>query len=302
MNLATMKTTAILTIKKGALLAKKYSPEILTAVGIVTNIAGTVLAARATLHLEDILDSHAAKVNYIKEDQEISDAQKFKKELTKVYFHTVGSIAKLYAPTILVESVSIACSFGSHKILKDRNVALMAAYSSVATAYEQYRSRLIEEYGKEKDEEYITGVRHDEVVETVTGKNGKDKDIVKVVDSQDISKNASLYGRCFDELNDNFNKGRADLNLLFLRNIEQWANDRLILNGHLFLNEVYDALGFEHTQAGSVIGWVMGEGNQNHVDFGIYNLLDPSKRKFVNGDEAAVWLDFNVDGVIYNLI
>src|SRR5690606_38630549 len=41
---------------RGVLVTKKYSPQILTGVGIVSGIASTVLASKATLQLEDKID------------------------------------------------------------------------------------------------------------------------------------------------------------------------------------------------------------------------------------------------------
>jgi hypothetical protein len=75
----------------------------------------------------------------------------------------------------------------------------------------------------------------------------------------------------------------------------------LRVRGHVFLNEVYDALGIERTKAGSVVGWVMGEGRANSIDFGLYDGRERA-RAFVNGYERTIILDFNVDGVIYDLI
>ena len=69
--------------------------------------------------------------------------------------------------------------------------------------------------------------------------------------------------------------------------------------GHLFLNEVYDALGFERTQAGTVVGWLIGNGGDDFVDFGMYEAVN---NRFINGLERTPLLDFNVDGVIYDKI
>lgn len=61
-------------------------------------------------------------------------------------------------------------------------------------------------------------------------------------------------------------------------------------------------LGFEHSQAGSVVGWVISKDGDNFVDFGIYDYSSEKARDFVNGYERSILLDFNVDGVIYDKI
>ena len=64
-------------------------------------------------------------------------------------------------------------------------------------------------------------------------------------------------------------------------------------------------LGIPRTKAGQCVGWVYDEKNphgDNFVDFGIYNLYNEKSRDFVNGYERVIWLDFNVDGNILDLI
>ena len=68
----------------------------------------------------------------------------------------------------------------------------------------------------------------------------------------------------------------------------------------MFLNEAYDALGFEHSSQGAIVGWVTGpNGKDQFIDFGIFEIQNAN---FVNGHERSILLDFNVDGPIYNLI
>lgn len=93
--------------------------------------------------------------------------------------------------------------------------------------------------------------------------------------------------------------------MMFLRRQQDYANEMLKARGHLFLNEVYDLLDIPRSKAGQVVGWVYDKnGNtkgDNYVDFGLYR-NDLGTRRFVNGLEYNILLDFNVDGVIYDLI
>ena len=88
--------------------------------------------------------------------------------------------------------------------------------------------------------------------------------------------------------------------MMFVTQIQNWANDRLQSKGYLYLNEVYEMLGFQRTKAGQVVGWLYNGDGDNYVDFGIFNIKDKQKRRFVNGYEKSIWLDFNVDGNILN--
>lgn len=251
--------------------------------------------------MNPILDQHELDVEFVKSEDWGDDEKLRKKELRDIYIRTIKETTKLYAPVVGTGVLSYVCLIESHHILKSRNVALMTAYSGLETAYNAYRNRVIEEFGEDKDQDYRFGVSKKEEKTIETAKNGKEKEVVKEVHFVDVTKKASQYARCFDETNENFN-GDPAINLLFLRHVQDMMNDKLIMKGHLFLNEVYEMLGFDDTQAGSVVGWVMKPDKENFVDIGIYNLADPTKRMFLNGDLNAVWLDFNVDGVIYNLI
>ena len=91
------------------------------------------------------------------------------------------------------------------------------------------------------------------------------------------------------------------MNLFFLKAQQTNANVQLTVRGHVFLNEVYDMLGLPRTAAGAIVGWVRGNGD-DVIDFGIWDNNDINS-DFVNGyNRSKILLDFNVDGVIYDII
>ena len=82
---------------------------------------------------------------------------------------------------------------------------------------------------------------------------------------------------------------------------EQYATDKLRSQGYLFLNDVYKDLGFRPTREGAIVGWVLdpdSDKSDTYVDFGVFESQRLEAKNFVNGYEAAVVLDFNVDGPI----
>ena len=93
------------------------------------------------------------------------------------------------------------------------------------------------------------------------------------------------------------------MNLFYLRARQAQANDMLKSQGHLFMNEVYDMLGFKRTKAGAVVGWIYDDKKpygDNFVDFGITEI----RRHDADSDEykRAFILDFNVVGDITSKI
>jgi len=284
---------------------KKHSPEILLVVGITGTVASAVLACRATLKCEAVLDNAKEKFEKIKEckqlnsgivedDREVYSELDYRKDITVAYVQTTVDFIKLYGPAVSLGVASIACIIGGHGIMKKRNVALMAAYKAVEEGFNAYRKRVIEEYGEEKDYMYKNGLRAEEIIDLEVDESGKAKKVKKQKLVEDPN-GLSVYAKFFDESCSQWSK-TPEYNMLFLKAQQNYFNDMLKARGHVFLNEVYDAIGIPRTQAGAVVGWVFGEGD-NFVDFGFSNNAD-----FVNGYERSVLLDFNVDGVIYDMI
>lgn len=288
-----IKQLATRSIGRTGLILKKYSPEILTGVGIATGVAAGVLAVRATLKVEPVIDDIRTNVEGTKKIEEESNItpQGLARLKAQVYTQGALELTKLYWPSVTLGAASIACVIGAHGIMKKRNAALVVAYNAVEKSFAEYRDRVSAKLGEDVESDIRRGFTEEETVDEETGK----KTVVTHVNPTEVSQ----YARFFDEYSQYWSK-EAEYNLLFLRAQQNYANDRLQARGHLFLNEVYDALGIPHSQAGAVVGWVLSKDGDNFVDFGIYDLENEKAREFVNGIERSILLDFNVDGVIFD--
>lgn len=286
------------------LLLKKYSPEILMVAGVTGIVTSTVLACRATLKAEEVIDDAKEKLDKIREaketiDEETYTEQDHKKDLAIVYTQTGVNFVRLYGPALTLGALSIGCILSSHGIMRKRNLAVAAAYKAVEQSFADYRKRVVEEFGEEKDRLLKNGIKKEITVVEETDEKGKKK--TKTVETEYADPNGiSQYARFFDEASPQWTK-TPEYNLTFLKCQQNYANDLLRSRGHIFLNEVYDMLGIPRSQAGAVVGWVLGQGD-DFVDFGIFDGTSMATRDFVNGYERSILLDFNVDGVIYDLI
>jgi hypothetical protein len=292
-----------------ALLGKKHSPTILLGAGVVSMVGSTVLACRATLKLDETLNAieaekkQAQRVKELVDDENYTGEQTYtdaemRKDLSIIVTRGAVKVAKLYAPSILLGGIGVACLTKSHQILQERNVALTAAYIAVDTAFKNYRERVIDRYGEETDRELRYDNEEVDIIDEETG---------KVVSTYQVTPgDHGMYSRWFDEENNNWNAPPMDeYNWLFLRTQQNWANDMLRARGHLFLNEVYSMVGLSHTSAGAIVGWVYDRNNKvgdNYVDFGCWGQDDGQPLDFFNGREGSILLDFNVDGPIWQLI
>jgi hypothetical protein len=285
------------------LIAQKHSPVMLFGVGVVGVVTTAILASRATLKLDEILGEAEEKKTQIEqaqaENDERYDEEAAKKDGIVVRTQTALKIAKLYAPAVVSATLTVSAFTGSHIILTRRNAAITAAYAALDRGFKQYRERVIGELGGEKDEEFRFGVIEKEMaVDTDEGVAVK---TVRTLDKDQVkARGGSIYSRFFDEYSQNWSKVPS-YNQMFLQAQQQYANDLLNARGHVFLNEVYDMLGLERSKEGAVVGWVKGHGD-GYVDFGVFRNDTYMGMQFVNGVEKSILLDFNVDGVIYDLI
>lgn len=292
-----------------SLITKKHSPTILLGTGIASLVGSTLLACRATLKLEGVLDqiendklsAEGAKGlvdSGAVEGTSYSDSE-YKRDVAVISISGVGNVAKLYVPSVVLGGVGILCLTKSHKIMQDRNVALTAAYVAVDKAFTAYRERVVDRFGEEIDRDLRYDNEEVDIIDEQTGK--------VISNYRATHGEQGLYARWFDaESSKNFTSPPdSEWNLVFLRQQQNFANDLLRMRGHLMLNDVYTQLGLSHTSAGSVVGWVFDRDNphgDNYIDFGCWDQMDGSLRDFNNGRDGAILLDFNVDGSIWDLL
>lgn len=279
---------------------QKHSPAIMFGAGIAGVVTTTVLACKATLKLDSVLEETKGNMDTARElfaqDREEYTQKDFTQDMTMLRVRAGVKVAKLYAPAIALGIGSIGLLTGSHIVLNKRNIALTAAYTTLEKGFNQYRDRVREEFGADKDQELRYG--YEEVEEAVEGKNGTKVKTTKVANP---STGKSIYSRFFDELNRNWQR-QPEYNRLFIQCQQNYANDLLRSRGHVFLNEVYDLLGMERSKPGAVVGWVLDKDGDGFIDFGVFTDGSPEARAFVEGREGSILLDFNVDGVIYDKI
>lgn len=296
---------------KTELMIKKKSPEILLTIGIVSFIGTVVAACGATSRADDVLDYHKQKMKDIHDAKKLSDQnpednnynydiELYRMDVGIRYLKTTGSLMKLYAPTIALGTLSLTCILAARNIMQRRYLGVVAAYNGVVATFDQYRKRVREEYGEELDRHFRYGTVYDTLNEVdENGKKTKNKVNTENTDSTMIIPDDDTC-RFFDSTNPNWDKNPS-FSMMFLRGQQNILNDLLHTRGHVFLNEVYDALGFSHTPQGAVLGWIDGK-DDDCIDFGLYDQNKDNVRRFVNGMDNIVLLEFNHCGVILDEI
>lgn len=284
----------------------KHSPEILMVCGAVGAVTSAVMACKATLKVNAVLEEHQSAVETIhnvqsgnaelKKDAEYTE-EDAKKDLTTVYVQTGVKLVKLYAPAVILGGLSLGCMIGSNHILQKRNAALTAAYVTLDKAFTEYKERVTERFGDRVQHEIEHGVKAVEIENKEVHEDGTEELVKAYVDEADGVH--SPYDLLFDEMIDRW-EADEHVNKTYLMLVESRANAQLRHDGYLFLNDVYDKIGRYNngkklrTPQGQIVGWLYDPNNeslQNCVKFGLDKMHDRS-----------VVLHFNCDGPIIDKI
>lgn len=296
---------------------KKHSPELLIAGGIIMAAGAIVSACIATKKADKILepatkqisDIHANLKDTFKINNEQVDVKEEKHKLAKVYAKTGGKLLLVYSPSILMFAASVSCILGSHNIMKGRNLALAAAYTTLDNGYKAYRKRVKEKLGDAAEEVIYKDIREEN--KEVADKNGELK--MKNTSTAHVTKNADPYCALYSCGNRGWERS-AVLNYDYLMAQQAYLNHKLQSQGFLFLSDVYDALGFDANMLGvdkirasHILGWIYDPkdfSRDNYVSFGLTDkhglTKDPISAQ-IRSNEPDFWLEFNCDGDILNL-
>jgi len=299
---ATKHAAGVVKAGHAGLLAKKFAPQVLLGAGVVGIVATTVLASKATLSLEDVLDKHRENIDTVNKGAEAHPSTEYssthhKRDLTIVHMHTFKELAKLYALPVGLGIVSISLIIGAQGVQYKRTVGAVAAYKTIESRFNKYRDAVREEFGLDKDEEFAAAYRKESYIQ-------EDGSEVVKVEIDGTKLNETLF--FFDPNNVNWKKS-PEYNLSYVMAQQTFANQLLNSRGHVMLNDVLDGLGIDRCKEGAVLGWVLdrehAEGSK-FIDFGIVDAQSPSSRIFGHGEELGecIMLDIKTDGVVWDKI
>ena len=242
----------------------KNSPIILTVGGVVGLGATAVLSYKAAKKVEVIVDDVEAR-RLIEEEcaaLEALETRTTDQNLKLAEFHVTGvpvdryEVARRLAGAV---ALPVATGLGSiilialsYQIQNNRIVNLAAALATATAEKVFYDAKFKAQYGEEEYNNFHTPV----VKENVTFmENGEEKVI-----ETDVRKNLpSINGEWFDKSSE-YASDDHDYNMQFIRSKEANLQHRMFRKGFLLQNEVLEALGFERTRQGALLGWSTSTG------------------------------------------
>lgn len=284
--------------------------------GVVSVIAGVITACKSTLKVEEVVDNHKDQLDYVKQvPEEVNpvedvDHEISKQDIAKVYLHTGLEFAKLYAIPVGLTVGGILMLTTATRKYKKRYLGAVAAYNGVAEAFKQYRQRVIDDQGADKDHEYLYGKGKKKTIEMKTcNENGDEvysKGQAVIIENGEkviLSDYAQFFARDIStqwDPNEYYNR-------TYISGRQKYFTTILRDRGHVFLNEVLDALGFPMTDAGAVVGWITspkdGLDATDEVIFDVHEVWLPEIDSVTGKEvhEPAYYIDFpNLSGIIFD--
>lgn len=261
-------------IAKTTMGIKKHSPAIYTAIGFV-GIGATAYYAYKS---RDKVDAVVQRIEEARENDEPVDKMEVARDLTEA----------LYKP-ILTGTATVAAFALAYKIQSNRIKFLMGALVTEQARNIYFQQKYRKEHGDEAYAKFVTPVEHIEHV-GVDGK-GKEKITVESV-KKDID---DSIGQWYSNSTEYAADDHA-YNIAYIDSINDKMSTILFQRGHLTLNEVFDALGFERTRNGALLGWTTG--NYFNIVKHISNVGN------VEAGESLeqIWVTWSTPQYIYNSV
>ena len=287
---------------------RKVAPELATVAGMAGIAVSAIGLYKAVQDSKDILDKVKEEVKHLEETG--ADP----KNIKAVKIAGGIAVAKKVGPSAALAIASSATVLGVQHNMRQENRRLSDAVTQTSLAYNALTKAVKEKLGDEEAEELIYNIRKatdeevKEIEEQLPEEDRNDGEPKTYRISDDLEITPSPYAVFFDETCNGYTDD-AEFNKNTLILLQARMNERLRRKGYLYLNEVYEALGVEKTEAGHVMGWRYAPHDPNHegantVDFNMWDIRSKANRRFINGYEPVVLLDFNVDpepimGLVY---
>lgn len=199
----------------------KRSPEILTAIGIAGMITTAFLSAKCTPKAMKLVD--------------LAEEEKGE-PLTK--FETIKAGWKAYVPPMVTGTMSTVCLIGASSVNFRRNAALATAYTISETALMEYKDKVVESIGEKKEESIRDSIVKDRMDRHPLG-------------SSEVTITHRGDTLCFDAFSGRYFKSDIEK----IRKSENELNRRMLQDGYIMLNDLYDEIGLNPIPIGDKVGW-----------------------------------------------
>jgi hypothetical protein len=199
------------------------SPSILTAIGVVGTISTAYLTGKASFKAAEVIAKENARFAPQGEPY-LSLREKFEQTWT------------LYIPAVGTGAMTIACIVCANRIGNRRAAAMAAAYSLSEKAFTEYKEKVVEKIGENKERAVRDELAQDRV-------NRAPKTEVIISGGGEVLCYDEYSGRYFESSMEEIKKAQND------------TNYRIINDGFASLGDFYERLGLPSTKYSEEVGW-----------------------------------------------
>lgn len=240
---------------------RKYSPQILTVLGIIGMVGTVVMAVKATPKCEQILEEAEER---LREEVKDEKATLSKKETAKC-------LVKAYWPVAAMGAVSAACFIASNYVSGKREAVMATALGVSEAALHRFQETTLETVGKNT---------MDEIRAKVADKQLKEAPITDTTEVHVATKGETL---CFDAYSGRYFKS----DLESIRRCVNDLNEQMLTGDFVSLNDFYYGIGLPEVKMGNDLGWHSYDGG-GMID------VNYSARIAENGEPCIV-IDYEVE-------
>lgn len=210
--------------------AKKHMPEIFAGVGVASLVGATVMAVRATLRGEKLVEEKKEELG--------------RDDLTPK--ETVETVWKCYVPAGFLTIAGVGLIFASTAVGRRRSAALAAACTFAESSFGEYREKVADIFGDDGEERVSSEVARERLRRR---KPDPEPPVLGDEESEYTARYFDVYsGQDFKSDKNTFDEAVNK------------ANAQLIDNGYLSLNDFYEYIGVKPTKLGDTIGWNICKG------------------------------------------
>lgn len=199
--------------KSASRFLKKNGGTILAIGASIGVVLTAIETGKATIKAEKFVEMNSAEPEYTAKEK-VKDCWKF------------------YLPATALGVGTIACILGSNALNKKQIASLTAGYMALGKAYQEYRQKVIESIGIEKEAEIQEQIKEEKLPE-VREKMEEEKLL------------------CYDPISERyFHATEVELTDAFYN-----INRDFALNGEVTMNNLYNYLGLDYIPEGDTTGW-----------------------------------------------
>lgn len=216
--------------KNLAKVISKNSPILLTGVAIAGLVTSVIFAVKATPKALELIDEENEK--------RWKDTSNDEEPKLLTTTNIIKLTWKCYIPTMGMVLTTGACIIGANSINQKRYAALATAYTLSETAFKDYKSKVIETLGKNKEQKLRDDIATDRIKENPPSTN----EIIFTGKGEIL---------CYESLTKRYFKSDYEQ----IRRIINDLNDTLLNDGFVTLNDMFWTLGLSTMKPFDGLGW-----------------------------------------------